>query len=75
MQRLFSFFDRCRPLVAAAVCGGFAAAALAQVSGTTQIPQIQDPQGTTGPYQLRNNPAPSRPGNVYIPAAPRSTFE
>ncbi|MFI4931711.1 MAG: SLBB domain-containing protein, partial [Burkholderiales bacterium] len=72
MQRLFSFFDRCRPLVAAVACGGVTAVALAQVSGTTQIPQIQDPQGTTGPYQLRNNPAPSRPGNVYIPAAPRS---
>ncbi|HEY6353811.1 MAG TPA: polysaccharide biosynthesis/export family protein, partial [Burkholderiaceae bacterium] len=58
--------------MAAVVCGGVTAVALAQVTGGTPIPQIQDPQGTTGPYQLRNNPAPSRPGNVYIPAAPRS---
>ena len=72
MQRLISFIDTCRSVVAAIVCGCIAAAAMAQVSGTIQIPQIQDPQGTTGPYQLRNSPTPSGPGNVYIPGAPRS---
>jgi protein involved in polysaccharide export with SLBB domain len=72
MQRLISFIDTCRPVVAAIVCGCIAVAAMAQVSGTTPIPQIQDPQGTTGPYQLRNSPTPSGPGNVYIPGGPRS---
>ena len=73
MQRLISFIDTCRSVVAAIVCGCIAAAAMAQVSGTIQIPQIQDPQGTTGPYQLRNSPTPSGPGNVYIPGGPRTS--
>jgi len=72
MQCLTSFVDKCRVAVAAVVCGCLGAAALAQVTGGTPIPQIQGPEGTTGPYQLRRNPSPSGPGNVYIPAGPRS---
>ncbi|HET7525982.1 MAG TPA: SLBB domain-containing protein [Burkholderiaceae bacterium] len=47
---------------------------MAQVTGTTPIPQIQDPVlGTTGPYQLRNAPGQSGAANVYIPPPSRST--
>lgn len=74
MQRLISFIDICRPIVTALVCGFLAGLAMAQVTGTTPIPQLQDPVlGTTGPYQLRNSPAQSGPGNVYLPAPARST--
>lgn len=72
MQFLNSFVEKCRVAAAAVVCGCLGAAALAQVTGGTPIPQIQGPEGTTGPYQLRRNPVPSGPGNVYIPAGPRS---
>ena len=63
-----SLIDKCRSAIAAVVCGCLSVGTLAQ----TPIPQIQDPLGTTGPYQLRNNPVPAGPGNVYIPRAPRS---
>src|SRR5262245_32373435 len=74
MQRSISFIHKCRQAVAAVVCGGVVVGVMAQVTGTTPVPQIQDPVlGTTGPYQLRNVPAPNLPSNVYIPPVTRPT--
>ncbi|MCG3189265.1 MAG: hypothetical protein LKCHEGNO_01556 [Burkholderiaceae bacterium] len=70
MQRLISFAHRCRLAVVALACACLAAAAVAQVTGGTPIPQMQDPVlGTTGPYQLRSAPGQGGGGTVYVPAA------
>ncbi|HVQ05091.1 MAG TPA: hypothetical protein VMT14_16330, partial [Burkholderiaceae bacterium] len=75
MQRPKSFIDKCRLALAAAAwaCLSTVAWAQTQMPSGTPIPQIQDAQGTTGPYRLRTAPAPGGTGNVYIPAGPRST--
>ncbi|HSB99987.1 MAG TPA: hypothetical protein VLE45_08735, partial [Burkholderiaceae bacterium] len=74
MQRLMSFANKCRRVVAALACGCAGAVALAQVTGGTPVPQIQDPVlGTTGPYQLRDSTPVGAQGNVYIPSSPRAS--
>ena len=66
-----SFASKCRLAAVALACGLATLAAVAQVTGSTPIPQIQDPVlGTTGPYQLRNAPAQDNRGTVYVPSAP-----
>ncbi len=68
MEHSISFVYRCRLAIAALACAWLASSAVAQVSGGTPIPQMQDPVlGTTGPYQLRNAPGQSG-GTVYVPA-------